>query len=95
VKPRLAENRIAKGRHVKLAQTLSHVFCVENQIVPEAESNGKERISESSQGMAGNGGRPVKLVEQFLFDFVRIFSDLSKIVDKSCNENSMRNLVNK
>jgi hypothetical protein len=82
VKPRLAENRIANAGHVKLAQTLSHVFGVENQIVPETESKCKERISESSQGMAGNGSWAVKLVKEFLFDFVRIFSDLSKIVDK-------------
>ena len=59
---------------------------MENQIVPETESKCKERISESSQGMAGNGSWAVKLVKEFLFDFVRIFSDLSKIVDKGWKE---------
>jgi hypothetical protein len=71
---------------MKLAQTLGHVLGVENQILPETESKGKERISESSQGMASNCGWAIKLVKKFLFDFVRIFSDLSKIVDKGCKD---------
>jgi len=83
VEPRLAQDGVAEGGDVSLAQARRHVLGVEDQVIPESEDKSKERVSEGSKGRASNGSWAKNLVQVFLSYFVRIFSFFSEIVNQS------------
>ncbi len=83
VEPRLAEDGVAEGGDVSLAQHLRHVLGVEDQVVPRPEGEGEERVPERAEGRSGNGSWAEKLVQIFLPGFVGIFPSFAEVVDQS------------
>ena len=83
MQPGFTQDGIANGCNVSLAQAFRHVLRVEDQVVPEAKCECKERITEGSKGMAGNGCWTKKLIQIFLSNLVRIFSLFAKVVSQS------------
>ena len=80
MEPRFTQNGVTDGGDVSLAQTFSHILCMKGQIVPEPNSESKERVSESTKGMASDRCWAKELVKILLSHFVWVFSFLAKIV---------------